>query len=121
MNVAVNNTISNIYFNSNAGTNGNLLYENTFGNISKVISNNWVRWNNNFHDGTIGNTYYNETTYSGAYCFDSPVDSNCDNFANIIGFPISNPSSTISASSLPSVGFWSTIFSVGVVFGFLFV
>lgn len=64
-----------------------------------------------------GNTYYNDSTLVGNYCFQPSI---CDAFANIQLFPVvPSPSSSVSVSSLPSFGISSVLVVLAVLFGVL--
>ena len=109
----ITNNTHNLYFSAgSAGPFSNTIYNNNLGNISKITYNSLPFWNNNFDYGGIGNTYYNDTAFSGAHCFDV---NNCDNFANIITFPTQTPtpitpqSTTTSTTNLPGLGITSII------------
>jgi hypothetical protein len=118
LNTITNNNVSNIHFFATGVPISNLFYNNNLGNISKISANDWTDWNNNFNSSSVGNTYYNDSSYSGSYCF---AVNNCDNFADIQTFPVApSPSiSSVSVNSLPSFGVGSALVVLAVLVGFL--
>ncbi|MCA9460315.1 MAG: right-handed parallel beta-helix repeat-containing protein, partial [Nanoarchaeota archaeon] len=117
------NTGYNLNFYDSSGSgNGNLIYNNTLGNISKIYSNNWNDWRISFNYSNLGNIYYNYSGFGNtSFCFDSPANYSCDNFATIIAFPVVVIGSSNSISSLFPFGFESFFLSLILILSSYFI
>lgn len=111
------NVINEIYFRATINFYSNVLYNNTFGDILKINSNNWSLWSNSFNYTSIGNVYYtNNESLVGqtVYCFDSPLNNNCDYSATIISL-------LTNQNSVTNIFPFNSVFSLLIsIFGIIF-
>ncbi|MCA9460410.1 MAG: right-handed parallel beta-helix repeat-containing protein, partial [Nanoarchaeota archaeon] len=60
-NISVNVQNNLNYIDSIGTANGNIIYNNTLGNISKISTNNWNDWRLTLNYSGVGNIYFNES------------------------------------------------------------
>jgi hypothetical protein len=110
------------HINLNPGSNvmlENIFYENTFTNISSIISDDWSLSPTNFSYLGVGNTYIVNNSFTGIHCFDEPINNSCDLFPLVFLSEVLESSGSVSVSSLPSFGVWSVLVSLFGIFIFL--
>ena len=115
-NIILNNSVLNLmFFAFSGGPYTNLIYDNDLGNISKISSNDWSFFENQFNLSTQGNRYLNESFSIGTFCFDPD---NCDYSA--IFSPLISPEINFS-STTSSLPFGSVLISMLLLFSFFII
>ncbi|MCA9459311.1 MAG: hypothetical protein KC550_02055 [Nanoarchaeota archaeon] len=99
-----------------AFSNGNIFYNNIFGNASKIYSSNWTANSPNFWNYSgVGNTY--DLGNGSFICFDEPANLNCDYFPTFLSS--GGVSSVTFASAFPFTSFLGLFLGfIVLIFGF---